>query len=77
MELAKVPKLFSCKKDIFFKNLYFNIKLRTAAFQKVACFVPTIKTNREMTITLKKSQKIAKNKKIAFFQWACDFTVGK
>ena len=60
-----------------YKNLYFNIRLRTSAFQKVSYFVHTIKTERKMTITLKKSPKIAKMKKSHFFLWAYDFTVGK
>ena len=58
-----------------YKNLYFNIRLRTSAFQKVSYFVHTIKTERKMTITLKKSPKIAKMKKSHFF--FCGHTISQ
>ena len=63
----KKPNLFLAKKDTFYKNLYFDIKLRTSAFQKVAFLFTLSKLTEKWQTHWKNPQKLQKNEKNRVF----------
>ena len=67
---------FLTKKDIFYKNLYFNIEFRTSVSKKWFVLFTLSKLTEKW-----QKHRILENglkwKNSVFFLWACDFAVGK